>query len=73
MAFVSTDEIRTPALVVRSQSFIHGATPQLACGEGTKGKNVTLPHLFSTALKSLLFEKELQNLFKIGCLLFYVL
>ena len=29
MAFVST-EIRTPALVVRSQSSIDGATPQLA-------------------------------------------
>ena len=30
MAFVST-EIRTPALVVRSQSSVDGATPQLAC------------------------------------------
>ena len=30
MAFVSTDEIRTPALVVRSQSSTDGATPQLA-------------------------------------------
>ena len=31
MAFVST-EIRTPALVVRSESSHHGATPQLAPG-----------------------------------------
>ena len=30
MAFASTDEIRTPALVVRSQSSVDGATPQLA-------------------------------------------
>jgi len=41
MAFVST-EIRTPALVVRSQSSIHWATPQLAMG------NVQVFHNWST-------------------------
>ena len=35
MAFVSTG-IRTPALVVRSQSSIHWATPQLAVGSALK-------------------------------------
>ena len=30
MAFVSTDEIRTPGLMVRSQSSVDGSTPQLA-------------------------------------------
>ena len=30
MAFVSTDEIQTPALMVSSQSSVDGATPQLA-------------------------------------------
>ena len=39
MAFVSTDEIRTPALVVRSQSSIDGATPQLAMGSFTERRN----------------------------------
>ena len=34
MAFVSTDEIGTPSLVVRSQSSVDGATPQLAIFKG---------------------------------------
>ena len=46
MAFVSTAEIRTPALVVRSQSSVDGATPQLATFHLSLLKDVFREYIF---------------------------
>ena len=39
---VSSDEIRTPALVVRSQSSIDGATPPAGLGTSHQNLNIAL-------------------------------